>query len=306
MPTFILNDETKVNCYGFRVLNSSIELSRFKDNPVMLVDHMNSVATVIGKWKNIRVEGSQLLADTEFDQGDEEAKKIEGKVERGYIKGCSMGLLRPEFKRGVDGVPETISTELMEGTICGIPANAGALKLYSAPGAVMEEAQIKLSLLTVTTEQPFNNPTMSQIKLSALALVALGFAHDPTENDGAKLSSAIEAMNAELDSKTIEIAELKTKLKDQAKLQSKTLIDDAILSGKITEADRTDCEEMPLGVLSKMLGKLQGKSGLAAQVNNPSGNAADPKTADDFEKMPLAAQLAFKTANPDAYKKLFA
>jgi hypothetical protein len=76
MEKFILNDETKTNSYGFRILNSGIDLTRFLSNPVMLDNHENTIGGVIGRWKNIAVANGKLTADAEFDNADEAAKGI--------------------------------------------------------------------------------------------------------------------------------------------------------------------------------------------------------------------------------------
>ena len=78
--SFVLNDENEVNSYGFRTLNDGLDLSRFEENPVLLDFHNPSNQSVIGRWKNIRIKGSQLLADPEFDEEDPEAMKVKGKV----------------------------------------------------------------------------------------------------------------------------------------------------------------------------------------------------------------------------------
>ena len=87
--TFILHDET-VNTQGFRMLTSGADLSVFKNNPVMLLNH-DDWDPPIGRWENIRVEGTQILADAVFDEDDERAVAVMGKVERGFLKAASIG-----------------------------------------------------------------------------------------------------------------------------------------------------------------------------------------------------------------------
>lgn len=57
--TFILHDET-VNTQGFRMLTSGADLSVFENNPVMLLNH-DDWNMPIGRWENIRVEGTGSL-----------------------------------------------------------------------------------------------------------------------------------------------------------------------------------------------------------------------------------------------------
>jgi hypothetical protein len=114
----------------------------------MLSGHSNNLAGVIGKWTNIRVEGARLLAEPVFDQGDEGASSIAGKVERGFIKACSMGLLylRENMKLAQDGIYDLIKSELLEVSIVAIPSNANALRLFTSSGLPLSENEISLSL----------------------------------------------------------------------------------------------------------------------------------------------------------------
>ena len=69
MPkTFVPHDET-VNTYGFRMLTSGCDLTEFRKNPVMLLNH-NDWSLPIGRWENIRIEGTQILADPVFNLSD--------------------------------------------------------------------------------------------------------------------------------------------------------------------------------------------------------------------------------------------
>lgn len=157
--TFILNDENKANSYGFRIPNKGINLTRFLANPVMLDSHVNSNSTVLGKWKNTRIEGSKLIAEPEFDLEDAEAKEIEGKVRRGFIKGASMGIIysKDNMQMSSDGVWELIKCELLEVSIVAVPSNANAISLFSKNGQLINENTLRLSF------QPFglNVPSFS-------------------------------------------------------------------------------------------------------------------------------------------------
>ena len=65
--TFVLHDET-VNTYGFRMLTSGANLEEFRKNPVILLNHKDWELP-IGRWENIRIEGTQILADEDCRQG---------------------------------------------------------------------------------------------------------------------------------------------------------------------------------------------------------------------------------------------
>lgn len=139
--TFIVNDES-VNSHGFLVKTDGIDLTRFLQNPVMLYLH-DKAMSVIGKWENLRKDGTQLLADAVFDIDDEFAKEIAGKVERGFIKATSLGLVYSQDDFVMNGnEPILQKSILMEISIVPIPSNGNALKLYSGN---FESVELKLN-----------------------------------------------------------------------------------------------------------------------------------------------------------------
>ena len=127
--TIILCDSNSVNSYGFRTMVGGINLERFKANPVMLYQH--DTERILGHWENIRVEDGKLMADPAFDTEDEEMKPIIGKIERGHLKGCSVGMRVLRFDNAPDGEMLAVESELMEASIVTIPSDANALVLYN-------------------------------------------------------------------------------------------------------------------------------------------------------------------------------
>ena len=127
--TIILCDSNSVNSYGFRTMVGGIRLERFKANPVMLYQH--DTERILGHWENIRVEDGKLMADPAFDTEDEEMKPIIGKIERGHLKGCSIGMRVLRFDNAPDGEMLAVESELMEASIVTIPSDANALVLYA-------------------------------------------------------------------------------------------------------------------------------------------------------------------------------
>lgn len=306
MPTIVLNDEKKVNSYGFRIPNAGIDLKRFKANPVMLDQHYNSTGYVIGRWTNIRIEGSQLLADTEFDSEDERAAAIEGKVERGFIKAASMGVSynRENMKANPDGTYDLTKCEMFEASIVAIPSNANALKLYHDSGMLMDESEIKLSLQELKDTEINLQTDMKQIVLQVSTLLALGLQN--TE-DNAQVSAAIEKLVKDHADLKAEKEGLETKLKSVTEANATALVDKAIDDGKLTADMKESWVKMACSdfeAASKTIANLKGKSTLADQVENK--NVGDIKTMDDFEKLSDEKKLAWKEANPDAYKALMA
>lgn len=312
MPqTFVLNDENVVNSYGFRTKNAGLSLDRLRSNPVMLAQHRNNVESVVGRWINIRIEGSKLLADADFDLEDEDAKKLAGKVERGFIRGASMGLLpigNEPWKLAADGIPDLVSSEAMESSIVAVPSNRAAVRLYADDGGILTDAEIKLSVEQINVNKL---QTMNKIVLTAQALVLLGI--QSTENV-TELQNAIESMvknyeqaKKDLQAKTDEVSQLAAKVQEFENAKATELVDAAINAKKLG-ADQRDAflklAATDYEAAKKLIDAQVARQDLGAQ-NTPSGQPAAITTLDEFQKLSVQEQLAFKNGNPAAYQKLF-
>ncbi len=316
--TFVLNDERLTNSYGFRVMNSGINLDRFKANPVMLSNHWNNTDNVIGRWENIRIEGSQLLADAVFDENDEDAKKIASKVEGGFLKGCSMGIrFNYEFmEEKPDGTYWLNQSELFEVSIVAVPSNANAVKLYSSTGELIDEEQVTLSLQSIKDSKIENQDnTMSKLLLSAVTVATL-MSFGLKDGDSAlEVDGAVAKLKAELDAEKMAHGleksareGLEKKIKEGEAVQLSALLDQAVTDGQILGDQKETFESLGLAAAKKIIDGLPKKVMLAGQASNTGvpGAGIDPKTKDEFEKLSLEDKLAFKNGNPEGYVKLFA
>jgi HK97 family phage prohead protease len=252
MPAFVLNDETKKNSHGFYLLNAGGQFDRFRENPVMLFNHDHD--RLIGKWDNLHVEGSLLMLDPVFDEGDEDALKIKGKVDRGFLKGGSPGIivLDAEYRDNpTSGSFDIFVTqwELFEGSVVSIPSNAGALslKVYDWDHKLLQPEQVlsfidqvvKLSAGTSNGGNPQNQKKekpMEKVKLSAEALVSLGLNDD---SDAAAISAAVLSLKAKLDGANAENTTLKASAEEARKKGAEEMVSLAITQGKIT-ADKKE------------------------------------------------------------------
>lgn len=322
---FVFNDETVANTYGFYILTEGIDLTRFSKNPVMLSDHWNNNNYVLGKWTNWKKEGTLLTGLPDFDVEDEQSAKIKGKVERGYLSGCSMGIIVDrENLTYIDGKIFLTKCELAEVSIVPVPSNANAVRLMSADGKVMNDEEIKTLCLSVADGKQSKNSNidinMKKIMLSLAAMVALGYDTKAIPKDGIEES--------DIDSRVMELAgkvqELQTK-NEALELAAKTAkeaqeaaqkasvtkkVDLAISQGKF-KADQKE-EMVNLGLTSEsaldtVIGSIAPKQNLSAGINVPGATSVETevKTMDDFQKLSLEQQTAFKTNNVEAYNKLF-
>ncbi len=126
--TFVLSDES-LNSYGYKVCTSGIDLKQFRANPVMFYNH-NRESGVIGRWENIRIEGTRLLAEPVFDEADEFARKIKSKVENGFVKSASIGISTYEPFTLKDNENWVMKCRVIECSIVDMPSNENAVVLY--------------------------------------------------------------------------------------------------------------------------------------------------------------------------------
>jgi HK97 family phage prohead protease len=308
---FIFNDERVTNSYNFKIKTSGINLERFLKNPVMLADHWNDTSNVIGLWENTSVDGFTLGGDSLFDSEDEYAKNIEGKVDRGFIKGCSMGIFynREDMEQQPDGSWVLLKCTLAEVSICAIPSNANSLRLYDASTQkLLTDDEIKANL-SFMTNQPNPTPTMEKIELSVATLVALGLNTQP--KNAQEIETHVEKLAGKLKDEQDAHAETKKQLSAIAEGPAKELVKQAKLSGKITESEVAEWEKMAkenYALASSALAKIPAKIDLSKGAKVPVGDGTEddlPKNQDEFEKLSLDAQLAFKKEHPEAYKALW-
>lgn len=315
MADFVLNDETVENSYGFTIPNAGINLTQFLANPVMLNSHDNTTQSVIGNWLNTRVVGNQLLATENFDVADEEAKKIAGKVERGFIKAASMGVgFYIDDMQYIGGKVILTKCVLKEASIVAVPSNAKALRLYDmSTGLLVGASELQLQLTDLKNFKTENKTSMKQIILSVAVLNALHLTAQPASEG--ELDAAILKLNAKLDAEkalgiaatkalTDKLKEAEDALQAQAKLQSKALLDAAVSEGKITNEERAPFEALPLEVATSTLAKIPAKATLGAMVTGGNATGAEPKTFEELMALTDAAKVAFKAASPEKYNKL--
>ena len=306
---FILNDETKVNQKGFRILNAGLDLERFKANPVILGEHFNSISGVIGRWKNIQIEGHQLTAEAEFDLKSEMGKKVAQQVEDGFVRACSLGIdpiTRDNFMVEPSGTLVLMRGEVYEASIVAIPNNAKALiKLFASSGNMTTEAENELL-------KHFKNHNPMKILLSATAAyMALGYSTakelsaDEIEKGVLKLQADLDSANKDRDAYKEKYDKLNEAQKAEKIQLAASLVDEAVKAGKIDATKKAEYQELALlkpHLFQEIFGKKAGKQNLSATID-PEG-PSNIQTLDDFLKLSFSAQMEFKTNFPDEYKKI--
>ena len=293
----VLCDSETINSYGFKTDVKGINLSRFEKNPVMLYQH--NPHTVIGRWEDIKIEGGQLSATPVFDMEDPEAAEIARKVEQGFIKGCSMGIVIKQMTRskGIDTATESV---LLEASIVSIPADENALVVYDS-----EDKQNQLSIndfnklfyIMEKKEKPELQPDNSEITLSQRNMELQAQVDEQTDT--------IKALNAKID-------ELKRDLAERDYREAEAFVDKAIADGKITEEVKSEALSFYLS-FPKETEKLFANIKSADEVAEPQSSIslsqmmekkAEPsQTWDELDRAGKLRNL--KANNLEEFKRLY-
>ncbi|MDR1381769.1 MAG: HK97 family phage prohead protease [Tannerella sp.] len=275
--TFVLSDGTRKNTHGFMLDLNGLDLGRFRGNPVMLYAHDRR--QVIGRWINIRLEDNRLLADADFDDGDDFAAKIAAKVDKGYLRGASVGI---HIKKMADTDTGTIATaaELLEASIVSIPSDAGAVVLY-------DDRQDIVSLEAIKNN--FNN-ILNRKKMD--------------DNNVTNLTAQVTALTADVAARDTRIAELEATVRELEKKRVESLINNAVAAKKIGADEKETYVALAAkdyeGV-KKILCKMQGAARVAGQLE--TGRTATTLSWDELDRAGRLAAL--KADNPEEYRRVF-
>ena len=226
--SFVFSDDS-VDRYGDTIDARGWQLDDFKNNPVALFGHdATKPESVVGRAKNVRVQGNKLLGDIEFADVDvnQTADVVYKMTKAGFLKTVSVGFQPVEWvfskdksrPGGVDFKKQT----LLEISIVPLPANPNALIQAKAAGVELERLGLKAADFTPPTVR--TAPLMTRKGLYSVSYLAsilsdLGYLQDAvaweaeSEGDGspvpAALMDAIKALGQVLiDMTAEEVAEL--------------------------------------------------------------------------------------------------
>lgn len=320
MAEFVINDETKKNSHGFYLVNAGGRFNRFKANPVMLNCH--DLKETIGKWLNLRSDGNLLIADPEFDEGDPDAMKIKGKVERGYLRGASPGIiiLSAEWRENAVTHEQEIYVtdwELFETSIVSVPSNAGALtlKVYDANHQLIEDGNVKCHVeniikLSLSQKETKTIVTMNEeIKLSAEALVALGITGKITPE---AISAAVLNLKVRTEKAERELSQMQEKAEEERKKRAEELVKMSIQEGRITADKKEAFIRLSLAdyeTAKATLDAIPVKQSLSAQIKGIVGGDAIPAERKDWTllqwmKNDMSGLKRLQAEFPDVYEQI--
>lgn len=321
--SFILSDES-VNTYGFRILLAGADLEQFKRNPVMFYNH-NDYGTPIGRWENIRVENGKLMAEPVFDMEDEEAKKIAGKVERGFLRAASVGLRvieksdDPALSQLGQTRPTVTRWQLREASIVTIGANHNALRLYDENDNLLNEEQILKLFDKPAAKQstpPQKKQTMNKDLLKILNLSDKA-SEDEVFAEVKKLSdekAQLEADRTELEKEKKELTDKVTAMEEAEMAAKKTeaeqLVDKAIREGKLNASAKKETLEFfdaNFDGAKKMLEGIPGHKSIKEQLADADKTELEKLQDKTWDELDKSGELQIlKDKYPDEYEKKYA
>ncbi len=290
----VLCDSNTVNSYGFKTEVSGIDLTRFKKNPVMLYNH--DPERVIGRWKDIAVGGGQLTATPVFDTADVFAAAIARKVEEGFIKGCSMGIMIKEMTRS-KGIDTATSSVLLEASIVSIPADENALVVYADEDKKQQLSINDFNKLFYEMEPKKETTAQPQDIADLQAQIE--------ERDGtiAKLSAQVDSLKKDLAEREYHDADALAQLAvDDGKIPAE--LKDDVTAMYLENKDRT----------ARLMAAIKGNDPAPAaepeeevslsSLVKKGGNATNGKTWDELDKTPGALKT-LQASNPEEFKRLY-
>ncbi len=311
--TFILADEN-LNSYGYRLLMSGAKLDRFKANPVALFNHRDygpDYNGPVGKWDALRIEGGQLLGDFVGDVDDEQGAKISGKVDRGFLKGASVGIniisMSEDALLMLPGQKYATITEWepFEASVVDIPSSAAALRLRYKGEDLLADSDVNIAKLGLNATQPKTQTETIDTMFTKEFKATLGLAETATDAD---VNAAIAKLKA--DKETAESAV--TTANDAAATEFATQV--SLKLGHDTEKATAllKLAKQDLSLAKQLYGNVEKQAKLKDVLNGAAGGNTTKDANDraswthrDYEKKDHKALLKMKSEQPDQYKELF-
>lgn len=314
---FVVSDDSVLNDRGFRVLTSGIRTDNFKKNPIGLYMHKRSDRWDLTKesilpicqWPELTIEGTTLQSEPMFDQDDDFAKKIEKKVENGFLRMASIGIVpittssSEEYLLPGQTRETVVECDLVEISVVDFGSNPNAIALYkyddhgdlvSLSSDKCEDFIPLISSKNQETTKPVNN--MKKIAIQ------LGMKEDSTEEELVEAVKKVQQTNTTLSTEV-----------ETIRLNSITSEVDQAVAAKKFAADKRDH--------FINLGKTAGIETLKSTIElmNPAIKPLDiikpGKTGDQSDdKITLSsiaeiggisAVEALKAENPEEYKRLY-
>jgi HK97 family phage prohead protease len=140
--TFVFSDDS-VDSYGDTIDAKGWDLSVYSTNPIALYGHDPSKPEyVVGRSKNVRVEGRRLVGDIEFADASVNpmADTVYRLVREGFLRTVSVGFRPVDWSLSKDksrpGGIDFKKQVLMEVSVVPLPANSSALLIQAKAAGI--------------------------------------------------------------------------------------------------------------------------------------------------------------------------
>lgn len=321
---FAISTERK-NLKGFRVKTAGIDITGYKQNPIMLMMHERPTgknkneAGVIGNFVDLHFADNKLFGTPSFDDTDDYALKLYNKVENNVMRMCSAGLIPLKWGKDEAGDIWLLESKLFEVSLADVGSNSESLAV-----SLCDEAGELITLSLEQIQENFKTEiNMKIIELSAGA-VALGLSKELT--DEASVGAAIEklvqlaadkdaklvTLNGELETAVTAKKDAEDALANHVKLAEteadKALVTLAHKAGKFVAGDIPKYEKLmaaaPEATKELLEGMLPQKTVL--EQLSASEEGANPLLKLTYDQLDKSGQLeTLKAENIVVFKEKF-
>lgn len=290
-----------LNSYGFRVLTSGIDLTSYRNNPVLL--YMHRRGEVVGIVDNIEVSETEISGELVFDEASELSQKLKKQWEFGSLRMVSLGLdvLESSMDASLLLEGQTNATvtrsRLYEVSLVDVGANYDAYVLRHGDSVVNLCNGNDVADAIVPRLLSHNEQKTIDMELKRIAL-ALGLPETSTEDEvmfACENSVKLRGKNAEL------LAELET-----LRLSAvESCVDAAISSKLIDESSRGHFVELgkQVGIesLESTFKSMTPRVSLSSQLESGGGGSVWKKLSD----VPESELRIMREQDREQYARLY-
>ena len=297
---FCISDDS-VNVYGYRLLTSGLELSRFNP-PIGFLMHERDKGVAV-KWEDFRTEVGKVFAKPVIN--DELFPQLAQQIEEGFYNAASVGHIvalevsdEPGTKLEGQTGPTVTKWFCREVSIVDIPGNYNAIaQLYDESDNVLHDLSSFI--------QPNNAENMKDTSKPTGAMVAVALLNLPDLKDDATAEQAVMAVKKLID-RAADAEKRNAELTSQlTAMQIDGALDRAVKERKISpalaEQLKADYKDNPCG-LKNLIDKMPAQSLITEKL---SQDIPDKYRGKSYRDLYLSGELEeVKRDYPALYEKL--
>ena len=263
----VVGSDDSVDRHGDKINPKGWDLTNFKKNPVIMLNHDYSQFP-IGKAVNVKRSKNSLVFDIQFSKTLPLAQEAFGLVKEGIMKAWSVGFLVKEWATA--GSEYTIdSMELLELSLVGIPANPNALlnSLNADQRKMVKAFDLLLKTLDEAKQEPEKAENEATDEVVLLEVVEEKDEKGTKDEETAKDEEIVEE-KAELVEKETDEGE-KEEIKEEVKeeMSEEKILEKLLQSNELKSLVESAVEKAVIGQLGLKV----------KEVESDEEDASDPK-----------------------------